>query len=175
MIKPVCSVIVWGRACFSALLILHTRSCLNWVMTASTLLRPSATVWVLRTVVPGGTSLERLSEWTGHWPWHRTPSNGKKNRWHKWWLTKPLCRVHLFLICPVPQQTACFFSLQMLLMCVFQVVRSVSRAAEHTNCTHALIQHNIYSTHTSLHTCQKTVISCISLLYVRHHRINIWF
>lgn len=103
MIKAVCSVIVWCRARFSVLLILRTRSCLSWVTTASTLLRPSATVWVLRTVVPGGTSLEKLSEWTGHWPWHRTPSNRKKNRWHKSCITQPLHRAgYLFLICPIP-------------------------------------------------------------------------
>lgn len=45
-------------------------SCSDWVTTASTLLGPSATVRVLKTVVPGGTGLEKRSEWTGPWPWH---------------------------------------------------------------------------------------------------------
>lgn len=61
-------------------------------MTASTLLRPSATVWVLRTVVQGGTSLEKLCLWTGHWAWHWTPSNRKKDRWHKLCISQPHCR-----------------------------------------------------------------------------------
>ncbi len=56
----------------------------------------------LRTVVPGGTSLEKLSEWTGYWPWHRTPSNRKENRWHKLCITQPLCRAgYLFSYYPL--------------------------------------------------------------------------
>lgn len=139
MIKAVCSIIVWGRAGFAELLILHIRSCLNWVMTASVLLRPSVTVWILRTVVPGGTSLEKLSEWTGHWPWHRMPSNRKESRWRKWCITKPLCRAaYLFPMCPFLQQTVHF--LKTLLMHAAQI--------SHTHTHFTLIQCNIYSART---------------------------
>lgn len=142
MIKAVCSIIVWGRAGFAELLILHIRSCLIWVMTASILLRPSVTVWILRTVVPGGTSLEKLYEWTGHWPWHRMPSNRKESRWRKWCITKPLCRAaYLFLMCPFLQQTVHF--LKMLLMHAPQISHT---AHMHT---HVLPWYSIiYTVHT---------------------------
>lgn len=55
----------------------------------------------VRTVVPGGTSLEKLSEWTGHWPWHRAPSHRKKSRWRKLCITKPLCRAGYFFLSTV--------------------------------------------------------------------------
>lgn len=165
MIKAVCSIIVWGRAGFAELLILRIRSCLIWVMTASILLRPSVTVWILRTVVPGGTSLEKLSEWTGHWPWHRMPSNRKESRWRKWCITKPLCRAaYLFLMCPFLQQTVHF--LKMLLMHAPQIPHT---AHMHT---HVSPWYSIIHTAHAL-AYMPEVSSGISLLYVRHLRINI--
>lgn len=43
------------------------------------------------------------------------------------------------------------------------------------NRIYSQVWHNIRSTRTSLHACQNSVLSCVSLLYVRHHKINIWF
>lgn len=134
----------------SSLPIHHGRSCLSWVMTASTLLGPSVTVWILRTVVPGGTGLEELSEWTGRWPWLGTPSNRKENRWHKWWITEPLCRAACLLFSDMsssPSTTARFFRIS-------------------TCCTYSIIR-------THLQTLHKPC--SLLLLYVRHCRINICF
>lgn len=150
MIKAVCSIIVGGRACFTELLILHIWSCLNWVMTASILLRPSVTVWILRTVVPGGTSLERLSEWTGHWPWHRVPSNRKKNRWHKWCITKSLCRAGYLLKIIENVINACS--------------SSMTHWSSHTHFT--LLQCNIYSAHTCIYAKNLFVLVLLYYMYV---------
>lgn len=130
-------------------------------------------MWILRTVVPGGTRSVKLlqADWTlalarGCHPTGRRTDGANDVS------PKPLCRAgYLFLIHPFTQQPACFYFLYF--MPSNAINWCISRSAQ-ANSPCALIQHKLQYIHSSSHTCQKSVLSCISLLYVRHRRINIW-
>lgn len=73
-------------------------------MTASTLIGPSVTVWILRTVVSGGTSLEELSDWTGHWPCAKSQEGEQMAEMmcHQtflptWLFISSVCKIHFTL------------------------------------------------------------------------------